>query len=158
VFFSNSTRCGADRVAQDNGPSSPPSRPDMVHTSSSASHITGISNHSQLAALSLQSSSASNHMIQPFDQRPSLSDARRVSSGIGAGSTFGQGSYRDKEDAVPVGFDEGILRGLCDMDVSVDVLGMKGRTDEAGISKSTGGQDQTRYRFLQGESPDIRLC
>jgi hypothetical protein len=59
---------------------------------------------------------------------------------------------------VPVGFDEGILRGLCDMDVSVDVLGMKGRTDEAGISKSTGGQDQTRYRFLQGESPDIRLC
>jgi hypothetical protein len=58
-------------------------------------------------------------MIQPFDQRPSLSDARRVSSGIGAGSTFGQGSYRDKEDAVPVGFDEGILRGLCDMDVSI---------------------------------------
>lgn len=90
----------------------------MVHTSSSATHVTGLSSHSQLAGLSLQSSSASNHMIQPFDQRPSLSDATRVSSGVGAGSTFGQGSYRDKEDAVPVGFDEGILRGLCDMDVS----------------------------------------
>jgi hypothetical protein len=56
-------------------------------------------------------------MTQPYDQRPSLSDTRRISSGIG-GSNFGQGSYRDKEDAVPVGFDEGILRGLCDMDVS----------------------------------------
>lgn len=87
----------------------------MLQTSSSASQSTSASQ--QMAGLSLQSSSASNHMTQPYDQRPSLSDARRVSSGIG-GSNFGQGSYREKEDAVPVGFDEGILRGLCDMDVS----------------------------------------
>lgn len=70
-------------------------------------------------------------MTQPYDPRPSLSDARRISSGIG-GSNFGQGSYREKEDAVPVGFDEGILRGLCDMDVSREWLGLEGRADEQG--------------------------
>jgi len=78
-----------------------------------------------MAGLSLQSSNASNHMTQPYDQRPSLSDTRRVSSGIG-GSNFGQGIYREKEDAVPVGFDEGILRGLCDMDVSHDERDIEG--------------------------------
>lgn len=64
---------------------------------------------------------SSNHAISSplIESRPSLTDARRVSSGIG-GSGFGHGSYRDKEDAVPVGFDEGILRGLCEMDVSLD--------------------------------------
>ena len=92
-------------------------------------------------------------MIQPFDQRPSLSDARRVSSGIGGGSAFGQGNYRDKEDAVPVGFDEGILRGLCDMDVSAALLWMDDWTDETGISKPIGRQDQAGHRLMQGESP-----
>ena len=29
-----------------------------------------------------------------------------------------KGVMEGKEDVVPVGFDEGILRGLCDMDVS----------------------------------------
>lgn len=60
--------------------------------------------------------SSSSPMIE---SRPSLADSRRVSSGVGGGSSFGHGTYRDKEDAVPVGFDEGILRGLCDMDVSL---------------------------------------
>ena len=31
-----------------------------------------------------------------------------------------RGGGEGKEDVVPVGFDEGILRGLCDMDVSYD--------------------------------------
>lgn len=29
-----------------------------------------------------------------------------------------KGLHEGKEDVVPVGFDEGVLRGLCDMDVS----------------------------------------
>jgi hypothetical protein len=57
-------------------------------------------------------------MTQPYDPRPSLSDARRVSSGIG-GSNFGQGSYREKEDAVPVGF-EGRADGQGSMNLLVD--------------------------------------
>lgn len=92
----------------------------MAHTSSSISHISGLSSHSQLLGMSAQNST--NATSIPFEQRPSLSDNRRVSSGIGGGSGFGHGSYRDKEDAVPVGFDEGILRGLCDMDVSLLLL------------------------------------
>jgi hypothetical protein len=35
-----------------------------------------------------------------------------------AGSGMGAGLGMGKEDVVPVGFDEGILRGLCEMDVS----------------------------------------
>jgi hypothetical protein len=101
-----------DCQAQDNGPSSP-TRPEPMHNSSSTSHVS-----SQMAGMSLQSSSASNHTTQPYESRPSLADMKRVSSGMGGASSFGHGSYRDKEDAVPVGFDEGILRGLCDMDVS----------------------------------------
>lgn len=31
-----------------------------------------------------------------------------------------KGGGEGKEDVVPVGFDEGILRGLCDMDVGTD--------------------------------------
>ena len=33
-----------------------------------------------------------------------------------------------REDVVPVGFDEGILRGLCDMDVSDSDLMWSGRS------------------------------
>lgn len=57
--------------------------------------------------------------------RPSLGDLNRLSSGMdsfanmrldGAG---GQGAGQgEKGDAVPVAFDEGVLRGLCEMDVS----------------------------------------
>jgi hypothetical protein len=48
---------------------------------------------------------------------------RRMSSGLGggmgsAGSIMGLESSGAKEDAVPVGFDEAVLRALCDMDVS----------------------------------------
>jgi len=48
----------------------------------------------------------------------------RMSSGFGgvgsAGSTsgMGDGAVIGKEDVVPVGFDEAVLRALCDMDVS----------------------------------------
>lgn len=39
---------------------------------------------------------------------------------IGGGSQMGGGSVAGKEgEAVPVGFDEGVLRGLCEMDVSL---------------------------------------
>lgn len=47
-----------------------------------------------------------------------------MSSGFGgvgsAGSTsgMGDGAVIGKEDVVPVGFDEAVLRALCDMDVS----------------------------------------
>ena len=87
--------------------SSPPMRPGPIHSSSSTSN----------SAFSHHMPSGPSISSPLLETRPSLTDARRVSSGIG-GSSFGHGSYRDKEDAVPVGFDEGILRGLCDMDVS----------------------------------------
>jgi hypothetical protein len=106
----------SDHTASDNDSLSSPARPEMAHTSSSTSHVSGLSSHSQLHSMSAQSASS---MTMAPDQRPSLSENRRVSSGIGGGaSSFGHGNYRDKEDAVPVGFDEGILRGLCEMDVS----------------------------------------
>lgn len=54
-----------------------------------------------------------------IESRPSLADTRRISSGVGVGgSSLGHGNYRDRDDAVPIGFDEGILRGLCELDVS----------------------------------------
>lgn len=49
---------------------------------------------------------------------------QRMSSGMGEGmgslgsmSVMGDGAT-GKEDVVPVGFDEAVLRALCDMDVS----------------------------------------
>ena len=101
-------------VAMDDGPSSPPKRPDPVHSSSSTSN-SAYSSRSQ--PLNMQySTTASSPLIE---SRPSLADTRRVSSGVGVGgSSLGHGNYRDKEDAVPIAFDEGILRGLCEMDVS----------------------------------------
>jgi hypothetical protein len=73
-----------------------------------------------------------------IESRPSLADTRRVSSGVGAGgSSLGHGNYRDKEDAVPVGFDEGILRGLCDMDViHGQLLRRFHSADQAGLAST----------------------
>ena len=45
--------------------------------------------------------------------RPSLDEAR-----FSAAAAFGYGSNGAKDDVVPVGFDEAVLRGLCEMDVS----------------------------------------
>jgi hypothetical protein len=49
-----------------------------------------------------------------------------MSSGFSAGlgstgsiSGMGEGTVVGKEDVVPVGFDEAVLRALCDMDVSL---------------------------------------
>ncbi|WWC91012.1 uncharacterized protein L201_005952 [Kwoniella dendrophila CBS 6074] len=64
--------------------------------------------------------------------RPSLSnDDRRISSGLGGGmgslssvknASIGQQQQQQQEDVVSVGFDEGILRGLCEIDCALPLL------------------------------------
>lgn len=98
-----------------------------------------------------------------MDSRPSLADTRRISSGVVGGGGSGYGSYRDKEDAVPVAFDEGILRGLCDMDVSLGHLlcllamwiTLWVGAEQTGLITPLGGQNQAKYSILQG-TPTIQ--
>jgi hypothetical protein len=60
--------------------------------------------------------------VGPAAARPDLGD-RRQSSGLSGQSGNGfvnqSQNHGGKDESVPVGFDEGILRGLCEMDVSV---------------------------------------
>lgn len=57
-----------------------------------------------------------------------------------------------KEVDGPVGFDEGIVNGLCDMDVSAMQCGLRSCADELVCSSSTRGQDKAIRRILQGEA------
>lgn len=50
-------------------------------------------------------------------QRPSLDEAR-----FSAAAALGYGSNGAKDDVVPVGFDEAVLRGLCEMDGALPLL------------------------------------
>jgi hypothetical protein len=57
-------------------------------------------------------------------KRPAIAE-RRFSSGLGSITGTGSGSgmgIEAKEDVVPVGFDEGVLRALCESDVSTGVV------------------------------------
>jgi len=53
------------------------------------------------------------------DRMGSLSSLKGVN---GNGSGNGMMGQEAREDVVPVAFDEGVLRGLCDMDVSCSAL------------------------------------
>ncbi|WVQ93029.1 hypothetical protein IAU59_000092 [Kwoniella sp. CBS 9459] len=60
---------------------------------------------------------------QNSESRPSLSNDRRLSSGLGGGmGSLGSIQTAAQEDVIPVGFDEGILRGLCDLDCALPLL------------------------------------
>ncbi|KAK4689393.1 Rho GTPase-activating protein RGD1, partial [Tremellales sp. Uapishka_1] len=60
-------------------------------------------------------SSSTSEMIKP--------ENRRLSSGLGGGmGSLGSLKGEQKEEIVPVGFDEGVLRGLCDMDCALPLL------------------------------------
>ncbi|ORX39261.1 hypothetical protein BD324DRAFT_619059 [Kockovaella imperatae] len=96
-------------------------------SSSSAYLSTNLSN----PGLERSGSSHSDQLsLQQQAQRPGLAEQRRFSSGIsGNGAMSGgdgggySGSIHDgKDEAVPVGFDEGVLRALCDMDGSLSLL------------------------------------
>lgn len=99
-------------TAAPDGPTSPTRprpAPPLNHASSSNSHIS----QSQIDRSSSNSEGTT--------QRPSLADDRRLSSGLGGGMgslPSLKSAVEGNQDVVPVGFDEGILRGLCDMDVS----------------------------------------
>ncbi|OCF32411.1 GTPase activating protein [Kwoniella heveanensis CBS 569] len=87
-----------------------PHKPQLGHASSSASANTA-------------STSYNYDSRQHSDSRPSLSNDRRLSSGLGGGmGSLGSIKTAAQEDVIPVGFDEGILRGLCDLDCALPLL------------------------------------
>ncbi|RSH95110.1 hypothetical protein EHS25_000196 [Saitozyma podzolica] len=63
--------------------------------------------------------------VGPTTARPDLGD-RRQSSGLsgqsGNGFVSQSQNHGGKDESVPVGFDEGILRGLCEMDCALPLL------------------------------------
>ncbi|WVR08891.1 hypothetical protein IAU60_005950 [Kwoniella sp. DSM 27419] len=99
-------------VAQDQHPPSP-NKPPLAHASSSTSNTTA-------SSYSYDSRTQAENSVQ---SRPSLSDDRRISSGLGGGmGSLGSIKAVGQEDVIPVGFDEGILRGLCDLDCALPLL------------------------------------
>lgn len=66
--------------------------------------------------------------------------------------------YEGKDE--PIGFDEGILRGLCDMDVSaLHCLECRNRArvaDRAVCTASSRRPNKAEHRILQGELEAVR--
>jgi hypothetical protein len=57
-----------------------------------------------------------------------------------------------KDDVVPVGFDEAVLRALCDMDVRYIPFPWGSLSDYSVWTPSTRRQDKTGDCFMQGKS------
>ncbi|WRT69264.1 uncharacterized protein IL334_006248 [Kwoniella shivajii] len=88
---------------------SSPIKPQLTHASSS--NATSQSHHQEYRHDSTSTS------------RPSLSNEKRLSSGLGGGmGSLGSVKNAGQEDVIPVGFDEGILRGLCEIDCALPLL------------------------------------
>jgi len=84
----------------------------------------------------------------------------RMSSGFGAVGSAGSIAGMEvvgKEDAVPVGFDEAVLRALCDMDVSSGTGHFELRLFDRKLlmavrAAASGRPDKTVHRLVQGQS------
>ncbi|WWC63842.1 uncharacterized protein I303_106447 [Kwoniella dejecticola CBS 10117] len=93
-----------------------PTKPQLPHASSSSN---ATSSHHE----SHRQNSQSDSINATVASRPSLSNDRRLSSGLGGGmGSLGSVKNAAQEDVVPVGFDEGILRGLCEIDCALPLL------------------------------------
>lgn len=117
LWFDNAKTPSAQDASVDSLQRAQP--PSLVHASSSSTSNT--SNHYIIPpperSESFQSDTSAGHQHL---SRPNLGDNHRVSFGVGPGGNgngHGNGDLAGG-DVVPVGFDEGILRGLCEMDVS----------------------------------------
>lgn len=100
---------------------SPTQLPGSIHPNSSINH--NLYQSGEHAPPMVGSGSGSVPAPNPTTSyRPDLAEMHRLSSGIGSLASMrisgGGGMDGEKDDAVPVGFDEGVLRGLCEMDVS----------------------------------------
>lgn len=122
-------------VPQSSQPQKPPSpvKPPLTHNSSSTSTNPATSSQydhysaestSALSAQSVQSTQSAQSSAPTAAVRSSTANERRTSVGLGApgGLAAMAGARQRTEEAVPVGFDEGILRGLCEMDVRICVI------------------------------------
>ncbi|CAD6572989.1 MAG: hypothetical protein TREMPRED_000705 [Tremellales sp. Tagirdzhanova-0007] len=113
-FYANRSRA----YPQDDSIAPPRERnaPPLNNASSSTSY------NPQLQSNDVRSNSSNS---EGTTKRPGLADDRRFSSGLGGGMgslPSIQSGVEGKEDVVPVGFDEGVLRGLCEMDCALPLL------------------------------------
>ncbi|KAK6906409.1 hypothetical protein I203_100394 [Kwoniella mangroviensis CBS 8507] len=98
-----------------------PTKPQLPHASSS-SNATSSSHYNHHQDNRHHANTISNPESANAS-RPSLSNDRRLSSGLGGGmGSLGSVKTAAQEDVVPVGFDEGILRGLCEIDGALPLL------------------------------------
>ncbi|KAK8844139.1 hypothetical protein IAR55_006933 [Kwoniella newhampshirensis] len=108
-------------ILQQQTPQSP-SKPQLHHASSSS---TSASNPNPSSGIydSRYPPNSDVGANGSAGQRPSMSNERRMSSGLGGGmGSLGSINTTTQEDVVPVGFDEGILRGLCEIDGALPLL------------------------------------
>ncbi|WVO22533.1 uncharacterized protein IAS62_003863 [Cryptococcus decagattii] len=115
-------------VPQSSQPQKPPSpvKPPLTHNSSSTS--TNAATSSQYDHYSVESMSAlsaqSIQSTQLAQSSTQTANERRMSVGLGApgGLAAMMGGGQRTEEPVPLGFDEGILRALCEMDGALPLL------------------------------------
>lgn len=115
-------------VPQSSQPQKPPSpvKPPLTHNSSSTS--TNAATSSQYDHYSVESTSAlsaqSIQSTQSAQSSTQTANERRMSVGLGApgGLAAMTGARQRTEEPIPLGFDEGILRALCEMDVRTCVI------------------------------------
>ncbi|WWD21201.1 hypothetical protein CI109_105685 [Kwoniella shandongensis] len=111
-------------------PPQSPNKPQLPHVASSSSTSTTTSNAQYFDNNNNNSNNNSRqHSYSDVgggggaNGRPSLSNDRRMSSGLGGGmGSLGTINTATQEDVIPVGFDEGILRGLCEVDCALPLL------------------------------------
>ncbi|OWZ38970.1 GTPase activating protein [Cryptococcus neoformans Tu259-1] len=122
-------------VPQSSQPQKPPSpvKPPLTHNSSSTSSNPTTSSQydhysaestSALSAQSIQPTQSAQSSAPTATIRASTANERRMSVGLGTpgGLAVMGGAGQRTDEAVPVGFDEGILRGLCEMDCALPLL------------------------------------
>ncbi|GFZ47231.1 hypothetical protein JCM24511_04974 [Saitozyma sp. JCM 24511] len=126
---------GAVTPSPDPSPSAPPSSGHILAPAydrspshkSSLSMVAGQSSPSiyDQPGQSTPSTTTTMATVGPATAKPDLGD-RRQSSGLsgqsGNGLVSQNQNHGGKDESVPVGFDEGILRGLCEMDCALPLL------------------------------------